>query len=153
DAARGAQADGEVPALKGSWKLSLDIYVLSADGALLDVCLLAAVAALQDATLVLPAGEDEAAASSVPGRRLRLRCTPCALTCGAAADGRLVVDPGADEEPLLDSLAVAVLDEADAVLSFNKPGGGAVKASLLPQVLRAAQLRARDVRELLASEG
>jgi exosome complex component RRP43 len=43
----GAVDDDELAIDKGNaWTVFLDIYVLDADGALLDVCLLAAVAAL-----------------------------------------------------------------------------------------------------------
>ncbi len=116
---------------------------LSADGSLYDACLLAAVAALaslrlhavtvDDSGRIRKAGEDgavgngaaaAAAAQQRPGsqqqgaappRSLRLGCQPVGLTCGVYR-GQLLVDPTAEEEPLLDALLTATVDERGDVL-------------------------------------
>jgi len=84
---------------RAAWAAYLDIYVLSADGSLLDACLLAALGALSDAALPAVrvtrdgnveragAGGGGAAAAadaeaSAGARRLELRRLPVALTCG-----------------------------------------------------------------------
>lgn len=54
-----------------------------------------------------PAGQQE--------RRLALSCLPVSLTCGLYR-GRLLADPTAEEEPLLEAQATATLDESGAVL-------------------------------------
>ena len=106
---------------------------LCADGSLHDACLLAALAALSSLQLRAvsidesgrvqtgaaaqqqqqqqqgerPAGQQE--------RRLALSCEPVSLTCGLYR-GRLLADPTAEEEPLLEAQATATVDESGAVL-------------------------------------
>lgn len=108
---------------------------LRADGSLHDACLLAALAALSSLQLRAvsidesgrvqtgaaaqqqqrqqqqqserPAGQQE--------RRLALSCQPVSLTCGLYR-GRLLADPTAEEEPLLEAQATATVDESGAVL-------------------------------------
>ena len=61
-----------------------------------------------------------AASSGQPGgapamRRLQLGCQPVSLTCGVYR-GQLLIDPTAEEEPLLDATLTATLDEQGGVL-------------------------------------
>ena len=104
-----------------------------ADGSLHDACLLAALAALSSLRLhavtvddtgrIQRAAEAEAAGQKQQQqqegqqqlRRLDLGCQPVSLTCGIYR-GRLLVDPTAEEEPLLEALLTATVDQAGAIL-------------------------------------
>jgi exosome complex RNA-binding protein Rrp42 (RNase PH superfamily) len=106
-----------------------------ADCSLHDACLLAALAALSSLRLhavtvddtgrIQRAAEAEAAGQKQQRqqegqqqqqlRRLDLGCQPVSLTCGTYR-GRLLVDPTAEEEPLLEALLTATVDQAGAIL-------------------------------------
>ena len=107
-----------------------------ADGSLHDACLLAALAALSSLRLHAVTIDDtgriqKAAGGEAAGqqqqrqqagqqqqqqlRRLDLGCQPVSLTCGIYR-GRLLVDPTAEEEPLLEALLTATVDQAGAIL-------------------------------------
>ena len=92
--------------------------------------MLAALSSLQlhavtvdDAGRVTKADSDAAAAAASSGqpggapamRRLQLGCQPVSLTCGVYR-GQLLIDPTAEEEPLLDATLTATLDEQGGVL-------------------------------------
>ncbi|KAK2075712.1 hypothetical protein QBZ16_001821 [Prototheca wickerhamii] len=98
---------------KAVWALYLDIYVIDDDGSLLDVCLLAALAALR--ALRLPKVEMNKEGSVVLSedsseeRPLHLKTLLCALTAGQL-DGKLLVDLTSEEEGLVDSKVELVVD-------------------------------------------
>lgn len=155
-----------IDAGKAAWAVYVDIYVLDADGSLHDACLLAALAALSSLQLRAvsidesgrvqmgaaaqqqqqqqqgerPAGQQE--------RRLALSCEPVSLTCGLYR-GRLLADPTAEEEPLLEAQATATVDESGAVLGFTAGGTAAVDQAVVVQCLEAAKMRGKEVRAML----
>lgn len=112
-----------------------------ADGSLYDACLLAALATLaslrlhavtvDDSGRIHKASEDGTAAEAgaaaaaaaqrgaAPQRGLQLGCQPVGLTCGVYR-GQLLVDPTAEEEPLLDALLTATVDEQGDVLGEGR---------------------------------
>lgn len=131
--------------------MSLPVALLAlhpADGSLYDACLLAALAALaslrlhvvtvDDSGRIRKAGEDGAGAApppqqpgsqqqgAAPLRRLQLGCQPVSLTCGVYR-GQLLVDPTAEEEPLLEALLTATVDERGDVLGERLRGCGACR--------------------------
>ena len=58
---------------------------------------------------------DEAAVPGQRQRHLRLGCVPVSVTCGVFR-GTLLVDPTAEEEPLLETLMTCTVDESGNVL-------------------------------------
>eukprot|EP00887_Chlorella_sp_A99_P002376 scaffold10.g2376.t1 len=137
-------------------------------GALHDACLLAAVAALSSLRLQAvsvndagrvqpPTAEDAAAAATAPPLVL-LRCRPVSLTCGLY-QSRLLVDPTAEEQQLLDGSVVVTVDEAGELLSMLRLGssgdgssgaGGALgMEQVVSEAVEAARLRAREALALL----
>ncbi|KAL4422267.1 hypothetical protein ABPG75_008464 [Micractinium tetrahymenae] len=164
-----------IDAGKAAWAVYLDLYVLDADGSLYDACLLAALATLaslrlhavtvDDAGRIHKAGEDGAAAAPAavaqqrpgsqqqgaapPLRSLQLDCQPVSLTCGVYR-GQLLVDPTAEEEPLLEALLTATVDEQGDVLGFYKAGGSATASQQrVLECIEAAKMRGKEVRGLL----
>lgn len=151
---------------RAAWAVYLDLYVVDADGSLHDACLLAVLAALSSLRLHAvtmddagriqktdaadAAGAAAAAAAQQPQlRRLELGCQPVSLTCGVY-QGQLLVDPTAEEEPLLEALITATVDEQGGVLGFYKAGGSATASQeRVVQCIEAAKMRSKEVRGLL----
>lgn len=145
------------------WSIHVDVYVLDNDGALLDTCLLAAVAALK--TLSLPeikvdesgnivgvqGNGIEYSAEAAECRQLELGCTPIAQTSGIYKDN-LVVDPTYEEEQAVASLVVGVVDDQGVLLRVSKPGGSGVcqdSFTFLRACHEATKERAVVIRQLL----
>lgn len=64
--------------------------------------------------------------------------------------GQLLVDPTAEEEPLLEALITATVDEQGGVLGFYKAGGSATASQeRVVQCIEAAKMRSKEVRGLL----
>lgn len=116
------------------WVVYLDLYILNAAGSLLDVSLLAAVAALQDTRLPIvhmteegnvergaADGEEEtaeaaaAADSRGDSRLLQLHGRPLSLSCGLYKE-LLVADPDHEEETLMAASISVVMDEQQQML-------------------------------------
>lgn len=144
-----------IAAGKAAWRAVLDVYVLDADGAELDVALLAAVAALMDTRVpgvrgtkdghyarlrgggsgAAADGEAVPAAEVVAGSpsRIPLQRLPLCLTC-CLHKAHVLVDPTHDEEALASSSVSVVLDERGQLL------GGRVSCALVCRAcVRGAQ--------------
>ncbi|KAI7841051.1 hypothetical protein COHA_005279 [Chlorella ohadii] len=152
-----------IDAGKAAWAVYVDIYVLDADGSLHDACLLAALAALSSLRLRAvsidesgrvqtgAAAQQQQQGEQLAGqqeRQLALSCLPVSSTCGLYR-GRLLADPTAEEEPLLEAQVTAVLDESGAVLGFSAGGTAAVSQAVVVQCLEAAKMRGKEVRAML----
>ncbi|EFN59910.1 hypothetical protein CHLNCDRAFT_132943 [Chlorella variabilis] len=82
-------------------------------------------------------------------RPLLLACHPVSLTCGLYRD-RLLVDPTAEEEPLLEAAMTTTVDESGDILGFYKAGGSAtLSRERMLECIEAAKQRSREVRGLL----
>ena len=154
---------GAAPGLT-RWVISLTIYVLSNDGAVLDACLLAAVAALADLrlpTVQAPEGSTlghlrDAFSKKgrpgfvAPGRRLALRRVPLAFTFGAFGE-HLLADPTAEEEALASSSTTVVTDETGELVGAFRAGGsaGALDTAILQGFVQAARKRHAELLPLL----
>mmetsp|Transcript_11558 Transcript_11558/g.29537 ORF Transcript_11558/g.29537 Transcript_11558/m.29537 type:complete len:291 (+) Transcript_11558:267-1139(+) len=143
-----------------AWAVSCDIYVLNADGGLLDAALIAAVSALaglqlpevavtKDGAVVPPltvrAGEGEV----LPAQQLQLRSTPLALTCGLRK-GQLIADPSSEEEQLMECTITVALDAQGNLAGVYKPGGDPVADTTMAECIQAAMLRYNTVSDLLS---
>lgn len=165
---------------KAAWLAYLDIYILDADGSLLDVSLLAAVAALQSLQLPRVAVNDEGAVvpcpdgitiqpeggsggtggAAVPDAshdrlsrcgRVVVKEVPIALSLGWHGT-TCIVDPSAAETKLLTSVATIVLDAEGCLLGLHKLGGEAlVSAAQIQDCIAHARLRYKEAAQLLAS--
>lgn len=152
---------------KAAWAVYIDVYVLDDDGALHDVCTAAVVAALS--TLRLPlvsvdeAGNVQAAADGDTAvaaaaalaaeeeqGAFALGRVPTSLTCAVHGNGRLIVDPTAEEQRLSGAVVTTVVDGAGCVLALLKPGGTVgTSAQQLRQCYEAALMRRGEVQEVL----
>ncbi|GLC34487.1 hypothetical protein PLESTB_001255900 [Pleodorina starrii] len=154
---------------KAAWRASLDLYVLDADGAVLDAALLAALAALRD-TRIPPVrstreghyvavgaggggggggGGGEGGLVAGSPSRVGLRRCPLGLTCCLYRD-HILVDPTADEERLAECAVSVVLDQHGRMQGVYKAGGKVrADAATLVRCTEAARLRYRELSALL----
>ena len=152
-----------------AWKVSLDVYCLDNDGGVIDVGLLAAVAALRDCVVPFASvddrgkvhtggegkrkrhnrdgpddanpDEDENPSSSSARCEVTVARVPVALTVGLYK-GQRIVDPSAEETTLMEATVTVVVDDAGAVVAVVKPGGTAeATETTLAHCVAAARLR------------
>ncbi|KAJ9523849.1 hypothetical protein QJQ45_020046 [Haematococcus lacustris] len=148
---------------KSVYKVDLDIYILSADGALVDAVLLAAVAALRDLTLpaVKPAKASSASKAGAPSEveaaggeavvahKLSIPCWPLSVTC-CMHNQHLLVDPTAEEEAIATSTISVLTDAAGGLHGVFKSGGAATASpAILLQCIESAKLRCKEVLSLM----
>ncbi|KAK9813773.1 hypothetical protein WJX73_008734 [Symbiochloris irregularis] len=153
-----------IQAGRAAWAVYLDLYVLCADGVLLDACVLAAMAALNalrlapvdvtDAGNVVAAGNDAMTdGTSHPQQPYALskQGTPLTLTC-AVIDDRLIADPSSEEESLAATVVSTTVDGQGHVMGLQHAGGGVeLSTAHLQQCITAAQDRHTDLFRVLSS--
>ncbi len=134
-----------------AWVLSIDVFCIDDDGAMLDAMVAASVAALDCA--VLPrlqwnkeSGrfEERAAGAAKEGKRLVLANRPFARTF-AVIDRWTVADPSHDEESVAGALVSVVCDAGGTLARVEKRGGTAMDRAQLAQCV--AQLSWRNNQE------
>eukprot|EP00198_Chlamydomonas_reinhardtii_P001199 XP_001690534.1 predicted protein [Chlamydomonas reinhardtii] len=153
---------------KAAWRALLDVYVLDADGCVLDAALLAAVAALRDTRIPAVRNTREGhyyAARGAGGRKggkageaglvegsptaVGLGRLPLALTC-CLYGKHVLVDPTADEERLAGCGVTVVVDGAGQLQGLYKAGGRVLAdTATLVRCTEAARLRHRELSALL----
>ncbi|KXZ47061.1 hypothetical protein GPECTOR_38g298 [Gonium pectorale] len=147
---------------KAAWRATLDVYVLDADGCVLDAALLAALAALRNTRIpavrntreghYVPArGGGGGEAGLVPSSPTAVDITrmPLGLTCCLYRE-HILVDPTADEERLAECGVSVVLDQHGRLQGLYKAGGKVLAdVAMLVKCTEAARLRHRDLTKLL----
>lgn len=108
---------------RAAWCVYLDIYLLDAAGSLVDAALLAAIACLANMQLppvtindqgkVVSAKESDSKTSQ---QKLQMRSMPLSVTCGTF-NGKLLVDPTAEEEALLSATVNTIVDAQGKLVS------------------------------------
>ncbi|WFD05504.1 hypothetical protein MVES1_000834 [Malassezia vespertilionis] len=151
------------------WSLNVDVLCVSANGSVLDAAVLAAVAALGNATLPVPVNTVDAAhciCSAEKRTKLQLQGMPIVSTFGIVDATYLLTDPVAFEESLTNALISvgitdAPQDDPDADVFYvqeaghcmaNEPQGkGATLThdTILEHCIRNARSRATMLRTLV----
>ena len=107
---------------RAAWRAYLDIYILDAAGSLLDTALLAAMAALASTRLPTVVMNEQGKVVSAPQeqqgqpRQLQLHSLPVAVSSGTFR-GKLIVDPTADEEVLLENSIAVIVDDSGKLIA------------------------------------
>jgi exosome complex component RRP43 len=149
---------------KAAWMAYLDIYCLDADGALFDVALLSAVAALShlqipavamndDGKIVLMSDEDgqKQAKEQVnkEKRKLTLKSIPLSLTC-ILHKSYILADPTAEEESIIETHVTIVLDTCGQLVSLYKPGGPVLAyTSAIQDCVALTRQRVKELKSFL----
>lgn len=142
------------------WSLFVDVVCLNYDGNAFDLCVLAALAAVEDTVLpavalyeapdestrlvTVPAGE----AALSPERALQLTVRPLPVTFAQLPGQQWAVDPTATEEELGALVSLCLVGEKWMV--FHR-GGGAGADCFLQTLMPAARAHVAALREVLAA--
>lgn len=126
----------------------VDIYVLNHDGNLIDASALAAISALLNTKMFKYEVEDGEVKIKPGYNPLPVKKHPIPITI-AKINGELIVDPGFEEEQVMDTRLTITLDDDDNICAIQKGGTGYWKPK---EVLEAADLikeKVEDIRKKL----
>ncbi|GLJ49824.1 hypothetical protein SUGI_1058450 [Cryptomeria japonica] len=152
---------------KAAWMAYLDIYCLDADGSLFDCALLSAIGALANLSLpsvsvtedgkVIPASggtvqeveSNKHAKVQEQRQKLMLQNIPFSLTC-MLYKKHLIADPTAEEESILQTMVIVVLDSSGRLVSFYKPGGSTLAStSTVQDCIALTKYRVKELQRVL----
>jgi len=126
----------------------VDVYVLNHDGNLIDASALAAMAALLNTKMPnyeIKDGEVKIKQGYTP---LPVKSHPVTVTTGKI-NNSLIVDPGLEEEQVMDSrISVAINDEGN-ICAVQKGGSGYFTPHQILEALKIAQEKAAEIRKKL----
>ncbi|CAL1572948.1 unnamed protein product [Knipowitschia caucasica] len=134
------------------WVLYCDLLCLDHDGNLLDACVIALLAALQNTQLpevTVSADTSLPEVNFEKKRGLKIHRHPVASSFGVFDKSIVIVDPTAEEESLLTSQLTVVTDEEERLCSMHKPGGSSLSGEKLQEVIGRAVVRQREVQILI----
>jgi exosome complex component RRP42 len=130
----------------------VDVYVLNHDGNLIDASSMAALAAILNTKMpnyVLEEGEVKKKTGYV---QLPIKNYPIAITF-AKINGKMVVDPGLEEEQVMDARLTMIFDKDGDICAIQKGGGsGSFTAQQIVEVAKIGQQKSAELRKLLVKE-
>jgi exosome complex component RRP42 len=126
----------------------IDIYVLNHDGNLIDASAMAAVSALMNTKMPNFEVADDEIVLKQGYTTLPLRDHPVTVTIGKIAD-KLIVDPGLDEEEVMDSRLSIAFTDAGNICAMQKGGSGYFTTNQLKEVMKLAISTAESQRKKL----
>ncbi len=129
----------------------VDVYVLNHDGNLIDASALAALAALVN-TKMFNYEVKEGEMKIKPGYKpLPMRNFPVAVTF-AKFDDKLIVDPGLDEEQVMDARLTMTVEKDDKICAVQKGGDGYFTAQQILEASKTAREKTVELRKLVVKE-
>jgi exosome complex component RRP42 len=129
----------------------VDVYVLNHDGNLIDASCLAALAALLN-TKMFNYEVKEGEVKIKPGYKpLPIRNHPIAVTFAKFGD-KLVVDPGLDEEEVMDARLTMTFEKDGKICAIQKGGYGHFTAEQVFEASKIAIQKAEEQRKLVVKE-
>ncbi len=130
------------------WSVMIDLCTINDAGNLLDAGALAAVAALRDA--VFPEIDDEGNVnySKKTNKKLPLVQCPVEVTVNRIGS-QVIVDPTADEEPVVDARLTVAFNDKDMLCAMQKGGEMPLSADDIVAMIDLAQEKAKELRKKL----
>jgi exosome complex component RRP42 len=126
----------------------IDIYVLNHDGNLIDASAMAAVSALLNTKMPNYEIVDDEIVIKQGYTPLPMKDHPVTVTIGKIND-KLIVDPGLEEEEVMDSrLSIAFTDDGN-ICAMQKGGSGYFTTKQVSEVMKLAQKTAESQRKKL----
>ncbi len=126
----------------------VDVYVLNHDGNLIDASALAAVAALTNTKMPNYEIEDGEVKIKTGYTPLPLNSHPITVTI-AKINGKLVVDPGVEEEQVMDARISMAINDDGNICAIQKGCPGYFTLQELLEASRIAQEKAAEMRKKL----
>jgi exosome complex component RRP43 len=138
---------------KLAWVLYCDLVCLDDDGSVLDVAIIALMAALKSLLLPKVNYDKDTKVIKVNDKvksPLTLKCLPVATTFVTFEQNYLLADPTADEESLAGT--TVTISTCDGQLSHvHQPGGSALQPQQFEAIVKQAHLREKYLKSLLNS--
>jgi len=129
----------------------VDVYVLNHDGNLIDASALAALAALLN-TKMFNYEIEKGEIKIKPGYKpLPMRNYPTAVTFAKIND-KFVVDPGLEEEQVMDARLTITLEKDGKICAIQKGGYGYFTADHVLETSKIALQKAEELRKLVVKE-
>jgi exosome complex component RRP42 len=126
----------------------VDVYVLNHDGNLIDASALASVAALMNTKMSNYEIEDGEVKIKSGYTQLPIKQHPITVTVARIGD-KLVVDPGKEEEQVMDArLSMAIDDDGD-ICAIQKGGTGYFSPEQVMEVAKLIKEKAKEMRKKL----
>jgi exosome complex component RRP42 len=130
----------------------VDVYVLNHDGNLIDASTMAALAALLNAKMPNYVLEDGEVKKKTGYAQLPIRNHPVSVTF-AKIDGKLIVDPGLDEEQVMDARLTMIFEKDGDICAIQKGGGwGAFSVQQILEAAKIGQQKSAELRKLVVKD-
>lgn len=127
------------------WTVFLDLHILDYDGNLFDACSIAALAAVLSAKV--PNKQYGVADEDVP---IPLTTTDPPISCTTAKIGtRLLLDPGLDEDLVMDARLTVACDIDGNIRAMQKGGEGSFSLAEVKTIIKMSQSAGRLIRGLI----
>ena len=126
----------------------VDVYVLNYDGNLIDAAALAAAAALINTKMSNYELEDDEVKIKPGYNQLPVSKHPITITC-AKIGGKIIVDPGLEEEQVMDARLSIAFDDDDNICAMQKGGNGYFEPDEILEVTKIARGKAKEIRKRL----
>lgn len=126
----------------------IDVYVLNHDGNLIDASALAAMAALMNTKMPnyeIKDGELKIKQGYTP---LPMKAHPITVTVGKIGS-TLIVDPGLEEEQVIDSRLTMAINDQGNICAIQKGGSGFFTPQQILEASKIAQQKAAEMRKKL----
>lgn len=137
-----------IEAGKKVFVIFVDIYVLNHDGNLIDASALAAVAALTNTKMPNYEVEDGEVKTKTGYSPLPLKNHPITVTIAKVND-KLIVDPSAEEEQVLDARISMAIDDDGNICAIQKGCSGFFTPQEILAASKIAQEKATEIRKKL----
>ncbi|HLN46249.1 MAG TPA: exosome complex protein Rrp42 [Candidatus Sulfotelmatobacter sp.] len=137
-----------IEAGKKVFVIFVDIYVLNHDGNLIDAAALAAVAALTNTKMPNYEVEDGEVKTKTGYSPLPLKNHPITVTIAKVND-KLIVDPSAEEEQVLDARISMAIDDDGNICAIQKGCSGFFTPQEILAASKIAQEKATEIRKKL----
>ena len=124
----------------------LDFYVVNHDGNLFDACAIAGLASLLDCKV--PKVEDDKIVPKEYVGKLKIQKKPM-LCSFAKIKNHIVLDPGLEEDMVLDARFHCGVTEDDLLVAFQKGGNGSFKEKEINDAIDIALRESKKIRKLL----
>lgn len=126
----------------------VDVYVLNHDGNLIDASTLAAVAALLNTKMPNYEIEDGEVKIKSGYAQLPVKRHPIEITTARIGD-KLVVDPGLEEEKVMDARLTVSIDDDGNICAIQKGKSGYFTPEQVLEATRTAKEKAEEIRKKL----
>lgn len=128
------------------WTVFLDMHILDYDGNLFDACSIAALAAVLSAKV--PNKQYGIAEEDTP---IPLTTKEPPISCTTVKIGdRLLLDPGLDEDLVLDARLTCAVDASGDIRAMQKGGDGSLTVAEVKTIIKMSQSAGRLIRGLIS---